>query len=84
MKPTRFPQQTVELRRPPSMTEGECGTLAVHSNGTHCISRWQPSLGERVRVLFGAPIWLWVWSGVTQPPVALTTESPFVERPGGF
>jgi len=77
MKPTRFPEQSVELQPPVGMTEAECGVLAVHRTDTHCISRWQPSWGERLRLIFGAPVWLWVWSGNTQPPVALTVESPF-------
>lgn len=80
MIPTRFPQQTVELQPPAGMTEAECGVLAVHRTGVHCISRWAPTWRERLALIFGAPVWLWVWSGNTQPPVALTTESPFVER----
>jgi hypothetical protein len=60
------------------MTEEECGTLAVHqtSNGI-CISRWVPTLSERLALILGAPVWLWVWSGRTQPPVALTINTPF-------
>lgn len=77
MKPTRFPQQTAELQPPVGMTEAECGVLAVHRTGIHCISRWRLNWRERLALVFGAPVWLWVWSGDTQPPVALTTESPF-------
>lgn len=78
MKPSRFPQQTIELQPPAGMTEAECGTLAVHQTGVQCISRWVPSWRDRLRIALGGPIWLWVWSGRTQPPVALDTESPFV------
>jgi hypothetical protein len=81
MKPTTFPQQTVVLQRPAGMTEEECGTLAVHRTGQHCISRWQPTWRDRLRIALGGPIWLWVWSGSTQPPVALDTKSPFVIAP---
>jgi hypothetical protein len=80
MRPSRFPQQTTELQRPAGMTEKECGVLAVHQTGVHCISRWVPTWRERLEILFGRPVWLWVWSGQTQPPVALSTESPFVPR----
>lgn len=83
MKPTRFPQQNAELQPPLGMTEAECGVLAVHRNGTHCISRWRPSFGERLRIALGAPVWLWIWSGMTQPPVGLTVESPFAMRARG-
>lgn len=81
MKPVRFPQQTVDLQRPAGMTEEECGSLAVFRNGEHCISCWQPSWRERLLLVLGAPVWLWVWSGSTQPPVALTVDSPFARVP---
>lgn len=77
MKPTRFPEQTVELQKPAGMTDEKCSPLPVFRDGTYCISRWAPSFGERLRILFGSPIWLWIWSGNTQPPVSLAIESPF-------
>ena len=82
MKPTAFPEQTIVLQRPAGMTEEQCGTLAVFTDGDHCISRWAPSWKERLLLVLGAPVWLWVWSGRTQPPVAVTVavtvDSPFV------
>lgn len=77
MRPISFPQQTVELQKPASMTAEECGGLPVFRDGTHCISCWRPSWRERLALLLGRPVWLWVWMGNTQPPVALTVESPF-------
>jgi hypothetical protein len=71
----------VELKRPAHMTEEECGTLAVFQTGQHCISRWVPTWRERLLILVGAPIWLWVWSGNSQPPVTLSVDSPFAPVP---
>lgn len=78
MKPTDFPEKTVVLQRPAGMTEEQCGTLAVFTDGEHCVSRWAPSWKERLLIALGAPVWLWVWSGHTQPPVAVSVDSPFV------
>lgn len=72
MTPSDFPQKTIVLQRPPSMTDEECSPLAVcQLDDGACLSRWVPSWRERLALLFGAPLWLWVVSGRTQPPVAL-------------
>ena len=77
MKPIRFRQQTTELQRPAGFSEEDCGALAVFQDGEHCISCWRPSWSGRLLIALGQPVWLWVWSGRTQPPVALTVDSPF-------
>ena len=56
---------------PASMTDDECAPLPVYKTGEHCISCWQPTLRERLSILFYGRVWLWVWFGNTQPPVAL-------------
>jgi len=75
MKPIIFPQANKVLVRPDSMTDEECGTLHVFSNEGMCISLWRPSWRERLSVLFFGHVWLWVCSGPTQPPVALSGTS---------
>lgn len=80
MKPTEFPQANRTYHRPWSMTEEECSSLEVHVSSTHnaVISRWMPSFSERVAILFGRPVWLWVIG--SQPPVSLELKNPFTTR----
>lgn len=77
MTPTAFPQSNRTLTAPSGMPN--CSELAVFTDGEHCISAWRPSWRERFAVLFGRPVWLWVVSGQTQPPVLLETAFPFKE-----
>lgn len=81
MQPSTFPEANGTLTKPAGMTDDECGSLPIFTDGKMCLSRWRPSWRERLAVAFGAPIWLWVWSGRTQPPVALQTERPFARVP---
>lgn len=73
-----FPEKNCDLGRPPGMTAEECNSLPVWRDGKQCISCWQPDDAERAAIAAGAPIWLYVIGGATQPPVALTTISPFL------
>ena len=79
MEPINFPEQTRVLSKPPSMTDEQCKSLAIwNGNNEQCISCWKPNWWDRLRILFGKPIWLWVWSGQTQPPVKVTVDFPFI------
>jgi hypothetical protein len=80
MRPISFAQMTGELTRPPSMTEAECVPLPVHYSSTQnaIISCWKPTISERIALLFGARVWLWVYSH-SHPPVAVEVRSPFDE-----
>ena len=80
MKPAKFPQSNRELTRPAGTTEEECESLFVWTDDKHCLSLWKPTWQERLRFLFKGELWLWVWSGSSQPPVSLQFHSPF-ERP---
>jgi hypothetical protein len=71
MNPLEFEQQQVTLAKPDSMTDEECGPLPIYSDGQYCVSLWQMSWRERLSSLFFGRAWLWVYSGETQPPVAL-------------
>ncbi len=77
MKYVDFPQQNKVLTKPEGMTDKQCGSLSVHFNGEQCISCWQPDWKDRLRLLFGAKMWLWVWFGDNQPPVKLSTDHPW-------
>lgn len=81
MKPTQFPQQTIVLKKPPGMTDEECGSLAIHNTERgECISCWTATWRERLRFLITGKVWLWVVSGRTQPPVYIGVESPFADH----
>lgn len=81
MKPIDFPQSTKVLQKPSTMTNEECSPLHVWSDGTQCVSCWKPSFIERLKILFTGKVWLGVLSGETQPPVFLSGERVFVEKP---
>ena len=69
MKPIEFKQQTKILLKPQSLTDEECSSLPVYSDGEQCVSLWKMSLKERLKALFFGRAWLYVLSGDTQPPV---------------
>jgi hypothetical protein len=72
MKPIKFKEATIEIKKPSSMTDEECSSLHIYQNtdGT-CISCWTVSFWERMKFLFHGKIWLGILSGKTQPPVWL-------------
>jgi hypothetical protein len=71
MTPIEFDEQNKVLTAPPGMTPDECGNLPVYNDGAQSISAWKPSLRERIGILLGAPVWLSVLAGSTQPPVSV-------------
>lgn len=71
MKPINFPQANKNLLKPEGWTDEQCGSLPVATDGMVCISCWQPTWKERLSILLFGKVWLYVWSGQTQPPVAL-------------
>nr|DAS28192.1 MAG TPA: hypothetical protein [Caudoviricetes sp.] len=77
MKPIDFKQSTKVLQRSADMTDDECSSLPVWSDGMQCVSCWKPSLSERISLVFGGQVWLGVASGGTQPPVFLSGKNVF-------
>lgn len=72
MKPQKFKEATIELKKPQSMTDEECSSLWIHqSERGECISLWTVSFWQRLKFLFHGKLWLGVLSGKTQPPVWL-------------
>jgi len=76
MEPIDFPEANGTLGAPPGM-EDQVFSLRVFRGGEYCISLWQPTEAERERIAAGAPIYLSLQSGRTQPPCLLAVESPF-------
>lgn len=80
MKPIVFEESNVKLTKPEGMTDEECGTLAVYTDGIQCASCWKMSIKERISALIFGKVWLVVLSGKTQPPVCLETCRTIFER----
>lgn len=81
MKPIDFPQSTKVLQKPSTMSDKECSSLHVWSDGKQCVSCWKPTFKERMNILFGGKVWLGVYSGKTQPPVFVSGEMVFNKQP---
>lgn len=85
MKPKHFKESNHILAKPSALTDSECGSLSVFSNGRECISLWKPSWKERLSILFYGNIWLSVHSGNTQPPVWLDgSKTVFIQKKVSF
>ena len=75
MKPLHFEEAQIELKKPESMTEEQCGSLWVHrTKDGQCISCWTVPFWQRLKFLFHGKIWLGILSGNTQPPVWLDCQ----------
>ena len=78
--PIPFDEINLTLTAPEGQEE-DVDTMPAYTDGTHCISCWQLSPEDLERLKEnGGKVWLWVWSGKTQPPVCVDTVSPFEEQ----
>ena len=74
MRPINFPTSDGVLGAPRNWDadlHGPCEGLPVQRIDGSCVSCWRVNWRERLAILLGKPIWLWVTSGDTQPPVSL-------------
>lgn len=72
MKSYKFAEDNRELKAPLNWNEeqyGPCAPLNVHIDADNAcyISRWRPSFGDRIRLLFGRPVQVTL-AGM-QPPI---------------
>ena len=77
MKPISFHGVNVILNAPENWDEeehGECKVLPVMRTDGMCISKWSLSWRERLDILFGKSIFVYIASGETQPPISLKVE----------
>lgn len=79
MTPIKFKEANRNLSKPPNMTDAECSSLWVYSDGTQCISCWKMSWKQRIKALLFGKVWLSVLSGSTQPPVWLDCDKTVFE-----
>ena len=80
MKPIKFKEVNCNLEKPQNMTDEECLSLAVYTDGEQCISCWKMSFKQRISALIHGKVWLSVLSGQTQPPVWLDCTKTIFER----
>jgi len=73
MEPKEFKYANKNLLKPQDMTDEECGSLPVYTDGEVCISLWKMTLRERFSALFFGRVWVFIHSGYTQPPISLMT-----------
>lgn len=78
MNPVAFPEANVRLTAPRGNPRVQ--PLMVWTDGEVVVSAWRPTMRERLALIFGRPVWLWVLAGRTQPPVALSVAKPFGEQ----
>lgn len=79
MTPQHFKESNKNLVRPIDMTEKECGSLSIYTDGNVCISQWKMTFKERIHCFFHGFIWVRIHSGSTQPPIALDAEKSIFE-----
>ena len=64
-----FPEVNAHLGKPIDMSDEECGTLPVYTDGTQCISCWRLTPEEMEHVQKTHCVFVGVHSGRTQPPI---------------
>lgn len=65
MKPIEFEEQTTILGKPNNMTDDECSSLPIYSDGEQTISCWRLSFRERLQILIFGKLWVGVVFGNT-------------------
>lgn len=80
MKPVKFNEANSNLHKPQTMSDDECQSLPVFTDGEQIISCWKMSFKERLSALIHGKVWLSVLSGQSHPPVCLgCTKTVFVK-----
>ena len=79
MNPIEFEGRNRLLLKPDNMAEEECGNLPIYTNDEFCVSCWKPTIRERLSVLLFGKVWLWIYSGSTQPPAAIEARRDILE-----
>ena len=80
MKPIKFKQANKNLLKPESMTDEECKSLWVYTDGEQCISCWKLTFKDRIKALVFGNVWISVLSGQTQPPIWLDANKTVFRR----
>lgn len=80
IKPIEFVKQNINFTKPEGLDD--CDTLPAYTDGEQCISCWQFSLRERIKILFTGKLWVGVL-GRRPLPMWLDARYPFtvLDRP---
>jgi hypothetical protein len=63
------------LGPPKDMDETSCSYLPVFTNGVNCVLCWELTDAEIAEIIRTRQVFLSVWSGVSQPPVLIGSET---------
>ena len=80
MKPIDFKEANRTLVKLRDMTDEECSSLCVYTDGRQCVSCWKMTLKERLSALFFGRIWVDSLSGDTQPPMWIACSRTVFEK----
>lgn len=80
MLPVDFEYRMLVLGKPKSMTDEECMSLPVWSDGNRYISKWRLNKEELEMIQQTGEIYLEITSAA-HPPVCVMVESPFYGTP---
>lgn len=81
MRPIDFPEKNMELMKPKSMTEEQCGSLPVYRgidrDGVPVfISCFKLDSEELLKIMETGKVWLRIY-GEAHPPVSLDVNNPW-------
>jgi hypothetical protein len=76
MKPIEFKEQNEVLAKPPNMTDKECQSLNVFTDGKQSVSCWEITDEELKEIIKTKKIWLGV-IGNAHPLVFIEAFKPF-------
>lgn len=78
--PIEFDEANLKLTAPKG-DEDTVREMPAYTDGEFCVSCWQLSPEEMKELAANdGKLWLWVWSGKTQPPVCIDVDNPFEQR----
>ena len=78
--PIEFNEANLRLTAPKG-DEDTVREMPAYTDGSFCVSCWQLSPEELKELQANdGKLWLWVWSGATQPPVLIDVENPFEQQ----
>ena len=82
-----FPERNFVFKKPEAWTDEQCSDLSVWRGNANIdamgntapviISCWRPNKEDIEAISAGKSIYLYV-TGMSQPPISLTTENPFI------
>ena len=76
-EPVPFRESNRTLTAPPGPEYSDVCELPIFCNGQVCISKWRLTEAEIAEIIRTKHVWIHVWSGETQPPIAVGAERPF-------